>query len=101
MQVVHPEEIRRQIGCEICVKNEGNNLGRYIRDRTEPFLAAIRTLETIPTDETVHPKQVKKGGGDQRVNKWLEKRIDRQHIGDMDGNDTSTTWVWVSKSELK
>ena len=67
---------RGLIGCENSMKSEENSLGWYVKNNTEPLLAAARTRSTITYKETVDPKEFKKIKNENSgKNEWTTKRM--------------------------
>ena len=92
---------RGYTGCENSVKSEENGLGWYVKNNTEPLLAAVRTSRTIAHEETVDPKEFKKIKEEQIKNEWTAKRMYGQFARDMEDKDKNNTWRWMRKSDLK
>ena len=51
---------RGLIGCENRLKDDENGLDRYIKNKIEPLLTAVRTSRTITNQGTVDPKKSRK-----------------------------------------
>lgn len=59
---------RSLIGCKICVVNEGNSLGWYVKEEIESLVATVRNRSTIPRENEIHLKAFRKQDGGERLN---------------------------------
>ena len=47
-----------KIGCKIFVKAEEKNLEQYIKNHFEPLIVAVRISNTVPSKNSIQPKNV-------------------------------------------
>ena len=93
---------RELISCETCTRSEGNSLGWYIENAVEPMLLEARDGKVVKTDNCLPTKNYKKKEVGEREQRWLEKRMYGQFIGEcIDGIDMEKIRRWLQKSDLK
>ena len=78
---------RGLIGCEICVKNEGNSLGWYVKNSEELMFEAVRRQGVVKTEQAITPDVFKKTRVSERLKNWSEKVMHGQYVREMDGID--------------
>ena len=57
----------------MCVKAEENSPGWYVKHYIEPWIAAVRIKNTVPSENSTKPKEFKQHK-EERLNNWKGKK---------------------------
>ena len=101
LYVSRMEEGRALIGCKMCVKADEDSLGWYVRHHIEPLIVAVRTSNTVASENSMQKKEFKQQDNEERLNNWRAKIMYGQYVRQIEDKDKSNTWKWLRKSNLK
>ena len=92
LYVSRMEGERGLTGCKMCVKVEENNLGWYVKHYIEPLTVTVRISNTVPSENSIQPKEFKRQDNEERLNKRRGKSIYRQYVRRIEDKDKGNTW---------
>ena len=79
---------------DVC-QSRKNSLGLYIKHHIEPVIVAVRISNTVPSENTKHPKEYMKQYNEEGLNNWKRNAMHEEHLRQIENKSKR------SKSKVK